>query len=166
MKFSLDIAADDDIPDVVSIKNEAAQKLTDEFGKGHWSYQCTEKGVRGGVNENSKLFVAKIDGTVVGTARLTTKKPWAIDPAYFSKVDRAIYLVDMAVHPDHQRKGIGKKILEKIVQFAEDWPAQSIRLDAYNAKAGAGDFYKKCGYTEKGRVIYRGTRLIYYELEI
>jgi len=37
-------------------------------------------------------------------------------------------------------------------------------LDAYDAQAGAGEFYRKCGFEEVGRVIYRGTPLIYFQL--
>jgi hypothetical protein len=43
--------------------------------------------------------------------------------------------------------------------IAERWPAQAIRLDAYDAAAGAGGFYATCGYRETGRV--RGTPLVY-----
>ena len=40
----------------------------------------------------------------------------------------------------------------------------AIRLDAYKGPAGAGAFYAKCGFSERGRVSYRATRLIYYEM--
>jgi hypothetical protein len=44
------------------------------------------------------------------------------------------------------------------------WPGDAIRLDAYDAEAGAGKFYAKCGFRERGRVVYRKTPLIYFEL--
>jgi hypothetical protein len=44
------------------------------------------------------------------------------------------------------------------------WPGQAIRLDAFDADAGAGDFYAKGGYREMGRVVFRQVPLIYYEL--
>jgi hypothetical protein len=37
-------------------------------------------------------------------------------------------------------------------------------LDAYDAAAGAGRFYARCGYQERGRVVYKGDPLIYFEL--
>ena len=40
----------------------------------------------------------------------------------------------------------------------------AIRLDAYDAAAGAGDFYAKNGFREVGRTKYRNAPLIYYEL--
>jgi hypothetical protein len=44
------------------------------------------------------------------------------------------------------------------------WPADAIRLDAFDATAGAGPFYAKCGYREIAHVIYKKDPLIYFEL--
>jgi hypothetical protein len=44
------------------------------------------------------------------------------------------------------------------------WPADAVRLDAYQGPAGAGGFYERCGFREVGRAAYRGTPLIYFEL--
>jgi hypothetical protein len=54
-------------------------------------------------------------------------------------------------------------MLAEAAAIAKAWPADAIRLDAYDAPAGAGDFYAKCGYQERGRVVYRNDPLIYYE---
>jgi ribosomal protein S18 acetylase RimI-like enzyme len=84
--------------------------------------------------------------------------------AYFTRVEQALYLHDMAVTPRAQRRGIGRQMLEEAKEIAASWPAQSIRLDAYDADAGAGGFYGRCGFREVGRVTYRKTPLVYYEL--
>lgn len=163
VKLSLVTASADDAARIAVLKNNVAEHLSVFHGKGHWSYQSTGKGVLNGMTGNSKVLVAKQGGVIVGTLRLTTKKPWAIDPAYFTKVLQPLYLVDMAVSPDLQRRGIGTYMLQEALSFAAAWPAQAIRLDAYDAGAGAGEFYRKCGFTEKGRVVYRGVPLIYFE---
>jgi GNAT superfamily N-acetyltransferase len=69
----------------------------------------------------------------------------------------------MAVKPARQGQGIGRLCLQEALRMGRDWPADAIRLDAYDAKAGAGGFYARCGMTERGRVSYKGTPLIYYE---
>lgn len=112
----------------------------------------------------SKVVVARERDRIVATLRLATKKPWAIDVAYFTKVPRPLYLTDMAVEPDSQLRGVGRRLLEEATRVAREWPSQAIRLDAYDAAAGAGGFYSKCGYREAGRVTYRGTPLVYFEL--
>ena len=113
---------------------------------------------------HSRVFIAQQDLRIIATLRLATKKPWAIDPTYFSKRKRPVYLLAMAVLPEMQRQGIGRRCLEQARQIAQAWPADAIRLDAYDAKAGAGPFYARCGYTEKGGRTYRNAPLIYYEL--
>lgn len=38
-----------------------------------------------------------------------------------------------------------------------------MRLDVYDAVAGAGGFYAACGLHERGRVKYKGNPLVYFE---
>lgn len=95
--------------------------------------------------------------------RLATKKPWAIDVSYFTPVKRPLYLTGMAVSVAHQSQGLGRQALEDAERIAREWPAGAIRLDAWDAAAGSGGFYDKCGYRKRGHVVYKGTPLIYYE---
>ena len=69
----------------------------------------------------------------------------------------------MAISVAHQGRGLGRLAIEDARAVARAWPADAIRLDAYDASAGAGGFYAKCGFQERGRVIYRRVRLAYYE---
>jgi ribosomal protein S18 acetylase RimI-like enzyme len=117
-----------------------------------------------GVDKTSRVLVGRTRSAVVATLTLATKKPWAIAVAYFTKVEQALYLHDMAVAPRVQRRGIGRQMVEAGKGIARSWPTQAIRLDAYDAEAGAGGFYEKCGFREVGRVTYRNTPLVYYEL--
>jgi ribosomal protein S18 acetylase RimI-like enzyme len=158
-------ATSDDAVAIAAVRSAAAERLTGEYGPGHWSSLATERGVLSAM-QGSNVLVAEIDDVVVGTLRLVTKKPWAIDPNYFTAVKRPIYLVDMAVHPDAQRRGVGRRLIEHAVNAAQATPVDAIRLDAYDHPAGAGEFYAKCGFAEVGRVTYRGTPLAYYELVV
>jgi GNAT superfamily N-acetyltransferase len=110
------------------------------------------------------VFVARDAAEIVATLRLATKKPWAIDTRYFAPCRRPLYLLGMAVAPVKQRQGIGRQCLEEAKQIARVWPADAIRLDAYDARAGAGPFYARCGCAEVGRVSYRNTPLIYFQI--
>lgn len=96
--------------------------------------------------------------------RLATKKPWAIDVAYFTPAKRPLYLTGLSISVAHQGHGLGRLALEDARAVAHAWPADAIRLDAYDAEAGAGRFYERCGFQERGRVVYKGDPLVYYEL--
>jgi GNAT superfamily N-acetyltransferase len=149
-------------PAIAGLRIETARALTERFGRGHWSGEASERGVLAGMRQ-SKVWVARRGKDVVATFRMSTTKPWAIDKAYFARSSHPLYLTDMAVRPDLQGLGIGRRCLDRAVQYAAAWPADAIRLDAYDAEAGAGDFYAKCGFREVGRVTYRGVPLTYYE---
>ncbi|MEI9810087.1 MAG: hypothetical protein WDO16_20690 [Bacteroidota bacterium] len=75
MKLSFSIASVNDIVPVVALMNEAAAYLTTRFGKGHWSYEVSEKTVSTGISASSKILVAKDDNMIIGTLRLTKRNP-------------------------------------------------------------------------------------------
>jgi ribosomal protein S18 acetylase RimI-like enzyme len=148
---------------IAELHTAVADRLTQDFGRGHWSSHVSEKGVLFALR-TSRVFAAKSGTQVVGSLRLATTKPWAIDKSYFTRCERPLYLTAMAVEPSQQRAGIGRAMLEDAKRIARAWPGDAIRLDAYDTPAGAGEFYAKCGFREVGRATYRVTPLIYYEL--
>jgi GNAT superfamily N-acetyltransferase len=162
MRLVFETATEEDATVLAELRNNAANKLSETFGKGAWSGGCTEKGILYGMRM-SRMVVARENGKIAGTLSLHTKKPWAIDPAYFTKVKKPLYLTSMFVAVERQRLGVGRLLLEQAVEIAREWPAEAIRLDAYDAVAGAGDFYARCGFREVGRAKYKGVGLRYFE---
>jgi GNAT superfamily N-acetyltransferase len=162
-RFKFQLATEKDAAELAGLHAAAAEHLTAKHGRGPWSVATSEKRVLQAMRA-SRVYIARQGAEIVGTLRLATKKPWAIDTSYFSKCQRPLYLLAMAVLPKMRRQGLGRRCLEEARQIARDWPADAIRLDAYDADAGAGLFYARCGYTEVGRTSYRNVPLIYYEL--
>jgi GNAT superfamily N-acetyltransferase len=162
IRVRLKEAVDSDVSDIAALRSAVADTLTKRFGAGKWSGVATERGVRFDMR-NSKVFVARNKGRLVASMRLTKKKPWAIDRRYFSKSRRPLYLVSMAVAPALQRQGIGQQCMEHIKEICRKWPADAVRLDAYDAPAGAGMFYAKSGFRNVGQAQYRGCPLLYFE---
>ena len=163
MRFSLLPATGGDVASLAALHTAVADHLTGLHGRGPWSSKTSEMGVLYAMR-TSHVFVARLGTEMVGTLRLATKKPWAMDPSYFSPCRMPLYLLAMAITPNKQLQGIGRRCLKEAKRIAKAWPADSIRLDSYDAKAGAGGFYTRCGLVETGRASYRGAPLIYYEL--
>jgi len=163
MKLSFSIAAQADAPALAALHTAIAEDLTRRYRRGPWSLAASEKGVLFGMR-HSRVVVARKGKSIVGTLHLPTKKPWAIDVSYSTPVKKALYLTNMAVIPAMQRQGIGRLLLKEAVKHARAWPTDAIRLDAFDADAGAGALYAKCGFREVGRVAYRKAPLIYVEL--
>lgn len=163
MIVTLEKAHAADVPAIAGLRRAVAERLTRDFGHGHWSTLGSESGVIRDL-ATPGLFVAKEAGRLVATLRLAPKKPWAIDPAYFAPSQAPLYLTSMAVEPDRQRQGIGRACMAEAERIARGKQADAIRLDAYDSPAGAGGFYVKCGFHEVARVVYRNNPLIYFEM--
>ena len=57
----------------------------------------------------------------------------------------------------------GRKIQAAMDRLARDDGRLALRFDAYDAPAGAGDFYRKCGFRQCGGIVYRGVPLLLFE---
>lgn len=151
-----------DVPAIAGLQNAAAGALTARHGPGPWSSLVTERGA-GQALRNARVRLGVEGKRVLTVLMLATRKPWAIDISYFSPVRRPLYLTGMAVSVAHQGRGLGRLALEDAFAVAACWPADAIRLDAFDADAGSGAFYARCGFAERGRVVYKGDPLVYYE---
>jgi GNAT superfamily N-acetyltransferase len=151
-----------DVPVIAALQNAAAGALTARFGEGHWSSLVTERGAALS-QRHARVRVGSSGKRVLTVLRLAPKKPWAIDVTYFTPVKRPLYLTGMAVSVAKQGCGLGRLALEDACTVARAWPADAVRLDAYDAEAGAGPFYATCGFQERGHVVYKGNPLVYYE---
>jgi GNAT superfamily N-acetyltransferase len=163
VKLSFSIATPPNAPTLAALHTAAAEDLTRRYGNGGLVREDVRKSVLFGMR-HSQVVVARKGKTIVGTMRLATTKPWAIDVSYFTPVKKAIYLTPMAVVATLQRQGVGQMLLKEAAKRCRAWPADAIRLDAFDAEAGAGAFYAKCGFRECGRKTYRGAPLIFFEL--
>ena len=163
MRVRLHPATVHDVPELVRLRVAVNRHLAQEFGQGFWVGRPTERGALAAMKRGTVL-VARFRGRLIGTLTLSTRKPWSIDAQYFQPGEMPLYLTSMAVDPREQRSGVGRGCLEEARRVAREWPADAIRLDAFDAAAGAGEFYRKCGYREVGRAVYRGTPLVYFEM--
>jgi predicted N-acetyltransferase YhbS len=174
MNLSFAAATPSDAPEIAALHRAVAENFTLRFGQGSWSSSATERGILANMRlpKFSRTIVARRDGRIVGSLRLHTKKPWAIDTAYFTPATHPLYLTGMAVHPTLQRQGVGRLLLEEaeataVYPASRSWdlgkPADAIRLDAFDSPIGAGPFYAKCGYRELAHVAYKNNPLIYFE---
>jgi|SRR5579862_7170432 len=163
MKAKLQAATADDVAELVLLRNAVSEQLTTQFGDGHWSFHTTQNGILFTMKV-ATVYVARYRNRAIATLTLSTRKPWAIDKKYFGESKGPLYLTSMAVAPGWQRKGVGRLCIAQAREIARQWPSDAIRLDAYDAAAGGGEFYRKCGFREVGRTSYRNNPLIYFEM--
>ncbi len=107
-------------------------------------------------------IVAREEGArsrqVVASLRLDSAKGFC-GVAPFTEVARFVYLAEMAVHPSHQRRGLGRRCLAEAEGWARAHAASAIRTDTNDDRVGAAAFYVACGYRE----VLRYAQTIYLE---
>lgn len=81
-----------------------------------------------------KVYVAKLNGMIVGTA--------GIDKSWYSDNDE-YWILSVFVRPENHKQGIGTKLINKIEEYAREINAK--RLIIPSTITGSG-FYQKMGY--------------------
>lgn len=160
--LTIAVATPKDARALVALRTAVAQDLTKKFGEGHWSTFPNRADVLRQVRA-SHVLVARRDAQIIGTVRLITARPWAIDSSSFTPVASALYVLGLAVAPEARGQHVGSDLMEAAKDAARSWPIEALWLDAYDHIAGAGPFYLKCGFRKVGRTQYREVPLIYYE---
>ena len=162
IETSIAVATPRDARSLAALRTAVAQGMTQKFGEGHWSAAPSKAEVVRQVRA-SHVLVARREAEIVGTVRLTTAKPWAIDSSCFTPVTSAFYVLGLAVAPEARGQDVGRDLMEAAKDVARSRPIEALWLDAYDHIAGAGPFYQKCGFRKVGRTQYREVPLIYYE---
>ena len=90
-----------------------------------------------------QLYVAKIEETVVGYARLTMHTcDWP------GMVKRKIMTVEeFCVHESCRGQGIGKEMMAEVRALAAAFRCTDLQLGVYPQNDDAVGFYQKCGFT-------------------
>lgn len=82
-------------------------------------------------------------GTVIGYARLTQSIALACH-------QHVLELGGLAVHPDHQRTGAGRRLVEATVAQARSRGAQKLSLRVLGPNTAARELYGSCGFVIEG----------------
>ncbi len=93
--------------------------------------------------DNGHYLVAESDGEIVGHAML--------DPLSLAAVRHVVHLT-LAVHLGWHRRGVGRALLESLIEWARNAPAvEKIELNVRASNAPAQALYRSLGFTEIGR---------------
>lgn len=94
------------------------------------------------------MFVAKEGGKIVGFI--------AGDANWFSKrAQRNVGAIhELVVHPDHRRKGVGRSLMKKVLEYFKEKGLDTAELWVGDENRPAMKFYEGFGFEEDGRYNY------------
>jgi GNAT superfamily N-acetyltransferase len=136
------VQADDAIPPITALLHSAYAPLS-RMG---FRYLATHQDDATTLRrlQRGSAFVADLDGSVIGTITLLPPPaqsdcPWYLQPGVFS-------FGQFAVHPEHQRQGIGRRLLQFVEQQALSRGATELALDTAEGAAHLRQWYQRMGF--------------------
>jgi ribosomal-protein-alanine N-acetyltransferase len=98
--------------------------------------------------EPQGFLVAIINGKIIGY--VIAEVVSSLGPKKF-RLRRRGHLLNVAVHPDFRRKGIGKTLVNTIDSYLQEKGSEDIFLEVRASNSIAKNFYLSMGFEEKGR---------------
>ena len=131
----------------------AIQQAGAYLGRGPWDddvYTIEETYLK----HQGEFLIGEVNGVFVAMGALKRTSP-----------ERA-EIKRMRVHPDHQGRGYGQRILDKLEVRARALGYRVLHLDTSVVQLPAQRLYEKNGFHEVGRDIYQGFEVILYEKQL
>jgi GNAT superfamily N-acetyltransferase len=161
-EISIRVATAQDASGLAALRAVIARDMTAQHGDGGWSVIPGKATVMRQIRA-SHVLIARVADEIVGTVRLMPANSRAFDSSAFTPVMLALYVFGLAVAPSSRHLGVGRRLMDAAKAALAAWPAGALWLDAYDGAAGAGPFYRRCGFREVRRGSFNGVPLIYFE---
>ncbi|MBQ7918553.1 MAG: GNAT family N-acetyltransferase [Lachnospiraceae bacterium] len=139
-----------DIDNVAALYDELNDYLESHINYPGWIkdiYPIRED-AESGIHEES-LFVAIEEGKIVGTVilRHEPEDGYSLADWHNNLEYNEIFVVyTFAVHPQFLHQGIGKKLMEFVIEYAIQMNMKAVRLDVYEKNIPAIRLYEKLGF--------------------
>jgi L-amino acid N-acyltransferase len=161
MKLNIRMATREDVPFLLHIYNDAILHTTATF-------EIDERTVEEQLewfdqfNENYPLFVVEVDGVIAGYSSIA---PFNKKAAYKRTVENSLY-----IHPNYKGRGIGKKLLQKTIEYAREVGYHTIIAIITDDNTGSIILHEKFGFVFSGTLKEVGNKfgewrgISYYQL--
>jgi len=135
-----------DINSILNITKSCANHMIKK-GINQWNEHYPDEGSFINDAENKELYVYIENEKAIACISLCNK----MDEVYFpvkwkTKNDNNLYIHRLAVHPDFQKKGIGKILMDFAEKYAREKKYKSVRLDTFSVNKRNLKFYESRGY--------------------
>ena len=135
-----------DIDALLDILNRAADKLLAK-GIQQWVSPRKAEPIRRAI-ESGEQFLATVAGQVVAVFKLSGQSS---NPAVEAAQPGNLYLSQLAVHPEKQNQGVGKRVMKQILQDAAAL-GKTLYLDCWAGNHTLKAFYQSCGLESLGDI--------------
>ena len=152
--IKIELAKTTDLDGVMKIiKSCAADLISKNIFQ--WNEKYPSKEVFKKDIEKNTLYVCKNKLKITGCISICTDKDEEYENVKWITEDfKNLYLHRLAVHPEYQKKGIGKFIMDFAEEYAKLNGFRSIRLDTFSQNKRNNRFYKSRQYVQLGDIFF------------
>ena len=144
----------EDLMRILEITKNCAVKM-DAMGIYQWNENYPNRNAFIDDIKNNELLVFTKGALLVGCIALCTKMDDVYkDVKWLTKDVKSLYVHRLAVDPQFQKKGIGKKLMDYAEDFAKKNNFISIRLDTFSKNKNNMRFYECRGYKRLEEVFF------------
>jgi len=117
--------------------------------------------------ENGHLYSLNQDGRSLGVINISN-----VEEPQYSKVcwadndGRSLVIHRLAIHPNNQKQGLARRLMDFAEEHARVNGYTSIKLDAYSGHERVLRFYENRGYQKRGEVNFEGRALPFHCYEL
>lgn len=116
--------------------------------------------------ENHSLYMIEEEQKCIAIISFDEEQPLEYQKLNWnSTTGKVLTIHRLTVHPDKQKKGLGRLLMSFAEKYASENGYNSIRLDAYNGNTTALNFYTNLGYKKIGILFFPRRDLPFYCFE-
>ena len=105
--------------------------------------------------EKNTLYICKNKSRITGCISLCADKDEEYENVEWITEDfKNLYLHRLAVHPEYQKKGVGRSLMDFAEEYAKLNGFKSVRLDTFSQNPRNNKFYKSRKYVQLGDVFF------------
>lgn len=143
-----------EIEQIITITRACAVKMASEgifqWNEHYPSLQAFQNDI-----ERKELYVLLSEGTIIGSLVISSEKDSEYnDVDWLTEDTHHYYIHRVAIHPNFQKKGFAKKLMNFAEAFAQEQHAVSIRLDTFSQNKRNQKFYEARGYIRLGNIYF------------
>jgi len=135
-----------EIPDIISVSRACAQYMIQNriF---QWNEYYPSEAIFKKDISRKELYVLVDNASIVGCISISNSMDEEYKPVQWGTPNnKNIYIHRLAVHPDHQKKGYGRQLMDFAETYARRNQFISIRLDTFSKNERNQKFYENRGY--------------------
>jgi len=159
---------------IEQMRHLASEDLERKLGPGPWSGRSRLASIRERLRladperlRSKTLYVALRDGLAVGSVGVGTTAPGFWRKSYWKDPKaKALGVFDLVVAPELQGRGIGRYLMDHIVNLAREHGIEYVRLDAFASNPFSTAFYRHIDFDERAAIDVRGCDLILFEKHV